>query len=130
MLKNVKLTIKLPALIVVMSIVTALITGVTTYWRAKNEILHLSEMKTSGITAGKDAQLKNYLDGIREDLVTVASGEGIEIALKDFDRAYRAIGSNPHEILQKTYITDNPHPLGTGSIGIVRGVQRVRHRSA
>src|SRR5690606_12127550 len=112
MLKNVKLTVKLPALIVVMSVVTALITGVTTYWRAKNEVLILSEMKATGVTSGKDVQLRNYLNSIKEDLITVAAGEGVEITLKDFDRAYRAIGPGAAELLQKTFITDNPHPLG------------------
>jgi methyl-accepting chemotaxis protein len=112
MMKQVKLTRKLPLLIVVMSLATAIITGVTCYNQAYVLLKSAAEMKTEAVVKGKSNELHGFLNGVREDLQFQARSHTTVSAIRDFDSAFRQIGPNATRVLHNTYIKDNPYPAG------------------
>jgi len=56
--------------------------------------------------------LSTYLNNIEKDIAIIAANPGTKYALNAFVGGWESFYENQTEILQKTYITDNPHPTG------------------
>ncbi|PCJ99190.1 MAG: methyl-accepting chemotaxis protein [Zetaproteobacteria bacterium] len=113
-LDNVKISKKLPIIIVLCAITSAAIIGVLSYVKARDAVIYAQEEKLVALKETRKKQLGDYLGSIEEDLLAVASNPFTLKALQSFEAAWAdlALQGNQTEILQRLYITGNSHALG------------------
>lgn len=103
---------KLPALIVGFSLIACIITAVAAYIIAANELTASAQSKLSALGEARKATLQSYLNSIREDLVVIAKNDAAIMALTELTPAFDEFGNGASETLQGLYITNNAHPTG------------------
>jgi methyl-accepting chemotaxis protein len=113
MLKKLKLSFKIPAIIVGLAAMSALGAGFQAIYTSSEEMLLASKEKIYALRETRSAALSDYLKSIQQDLDTLATSEKPYTAIQDFQKAYSAITPDPLSYLQKIYINDNPNPLGS-----------------
>ncbi len=113
-LDNIRISKKLPIVIVFCSLVSSIAIGSLTYIEAKNALVKNQQDKLYAILKNRDGQLHDYLGSIEEDLLAVASNPYTLEALKAYEAGWNEVGfqGNPEEVLQRLYITDNPNATG------------------
>ncbi|WP_424930646.1 methyl-accepting chemotaxis protein [Amaricoccus tamworthensis] len=70
--------------------------------------------RLNAVSKARATEFRQYLSSVEDDLrITASRGTVIE-ATKNFSRHFRRLSeqTDPTKALQKTYITDNPHPTG------------------
>ncbi|MBL6957728.1 MAG: HAMP domain-containing protein [Rhodospirillales bacterium] len=107
-----KISIKLPVVIVVMSLVAAVVTGIIGFVQGKQALQEEAFNKLVSIQKSRTAELTRYLDSIHFDLALLAKNHMTIDALKAFDETFNGFGNNPVQAAHKLYISDNPHPTG------------------
>lgn len=125
LLNRIKIAIKLPAIILILVLVSIGITTFQSVFSAEEGLKKQVELKLELSTAARTAQLSDYLRSIDEDLLMMAASDVAQKALGDFGSAFLEthIEANPHgktikDILQKIYIDTpeeggmNPNKLG------------------
>lgn len=110
-LKNTKLSLKLPLIIVAMIVLATSSMGLVGYTLSKNAALSAAEAKLQAMATSNRLALTSYLESIRNNLEIEAANPLVSEALASLFVAYEEI-ENPEEVLQQVYITGNPHPLG------------------
>lgn len=109
---NWTLSKKIPAIIIVIGVLAAGLTGAFSYIKAKSAIEEEAVSKLTAILDDRHEALDYWLKGIEGDLITQASNLTIKEALLDFGLAWSALDGDPTTMLQKLYITDNKHKIG------------------
>ncbi len=111
-----KISQKLPLLIVGLATVSVLITGALSIHRATEGAILASEEKLMALNSSKAEMLKNYLQSIEEDLLIMSESEYVRQAVLGFSEGWSSIelsgiatGKTPTEILQNLYIEENPY---------------------
>lgn len=114
MLRNIRISKKVPILIVLCSLVSAFIVGMSSYNSAHYAISDVLKNKLISIEKNRVKQLSDYLKSIEEELIIVASSPYTLQAVEDFKKGWDEIGiqGNQTKILQDLYIHNNPHKLG------------------
>ena len=112
MLQNLKLTAKLPIMMLVACLAMAAASTAISYFSAKQQATEQVEYNWSGILAAKKHELEVYYKSIEQDLRITAGAPTIKQAVKEFSQAWTELGFNQQSRLQKAYITDNPNPTG------------------
>ncbi len=113
-LDNIKISRKLPVIIVLCALVASAIIVTQSYIEARHAVLEGQQEKLMALKETRKSQLSDYLGSIEEDLVSVARNPFTLDALHAFEDGWHDLGSkgNQTEILQRLYISDNPNPLG------------------
>ncbi len=113
-LDNVKISKKLPIIIVLCALVASVIIGSMSYIEAKEAVIHGQEEKLLALKETRKKQLGDYLGSIEEDLIATASNPFSLEALRAFEAGWDEIGfqGNQTKILQDLYIESNPNPTG------------------
>ena len=109
---NLRISAKFPLVIVTVSLLTALATGITAHTQFSTQLEQFAEEQLVALRESRQAALESYLTSIRQDLDMLASSLLVEKAMVDFTSAWYEIGDEPGGQLQKLYIDDNPHPVG------------------
>ena len=114
-LSNLKISQKLPLLIVGLAILAAAVTGFITVNKARSDLIHAAEEKLVALQASRVNALSNYLGSIEQDLSSLSKNAYVREALLDFMNAWHELGfqGNQEKILKRLYITDNPNPTGS-----------------
>jgi methyl-accepting chemotaxis protein len=114
-LSNLKISQKLPLLIVGLAVLAAVVTGFITVNKAQNDLIHAAEEKLVALQASRANALSNYLGSIEQDLSSLSKNAYVREALLDFMNAWNELGfqGNQEKILKRLYITDNPNPTGS-----------------
>lgn len=107
-----KLSLKLPLIIIAAVLITGLVIGVKSYFSSANELRKEAENRIISLLESRKNELKNYLGTIEQDLRFQASNPLVISALGEYKAAWDKIGSEQESYLQKTYIENNPNPLG------------------
>lgn len=110
--KQLKISQKLPLIIIGLTFFASVTIGIVAFERGKADLLLEEEEKFLGYLEGRKAKLDGYLESIQQDLTTQSSNPFVVEALKAFEQSWNALGSNQKDILQKNYINDNPFPTG------------------
>jgi len=113
---DIKLTIKLPVIILLFTAVAIIISSYLSYKKTEAEINHEKEVGLLAMAQAKKSELGRYFDTLKKDLHFNSINPFVVEAQKDFTNAWRELvfqGVNPVEYLQKNYITDNPEPTGS-----------------
>jgi methyl-accepting chemotaxis protein len=109
---NLKISTKYPIIVVAVSLLAAVVTGVIAYTKFAAELRVVAEEKLTAIREIRTATLLRYLDSIRQDLRFQATNPTVRVALKSFELAWSELGLDATEQLQALYIHDNPHSAG------------------
>jgi methyl-accepting chemotaxis protein len=113
-MKQFKLAFKLPAMVVSIAMVTGISLGVAAYFSSDVIVTEQAEERLTAGAENANAALQAYLDEVAGDLTLFAGRKDISAALMSFAGAYKSLTGqgDPAELLQKAYVTDNPHPAG------------------
>ncbi|MEP3628846.1 MAG: methyl-accepting chemotaxis protein [Hyphomicrobiales bacterium] len=110
-----KLSAKMPAMIVGAAMFVGLGIGTVSFFTAKSTIETLTAERLASSATAMSNELGHYLHGIQTDVTLTATSPFTVKAVQEFSEAWNVwsvLGGNPEELLQKSYIEDNPHPLG------------------
>jgi hypothetical protein len=107
-----KISQKLPLIIVAGALITGVAVGMTGYLQSESALEASAFEKLEAVQEGRISELEAYLGSIREDLTAVAASHMTIDALEEFQGGWDLFGSRVTETLQRLYIRDNPNPLG------------------
>ena len=111
-LLDLKLSQKLPAVIIGLSVTAAVITTGLGFFGASDALNQQIEKNLESVAADRALEVGEYIDGLGEELVILANSTTVIEAIGAFDDAWYSLGKSATERLQRDYITENPHPLG------------------
>ncbi|MEH6477904.1 MAG: cache domain-containing protein, partial [Sneathiella sp.] len=109
---NLKISQKLPLVIITSALLMAIILGVTSYYQSSIALHVEVQNKLKTALQGRLTAMEEYLKSIQEDLRITASNPLVATATVEFGMAWQELGQSPSAKLQKLYITDNPFPTG------------------
>ncbi len=112
MLKQFKISVKLPLLIVTLSLFTALTISLIASHIATNALVESAESKLQALEISRKNALEAYLDSIEDDLINLAKIDYVQSALKEFKSSWSEFEGQAEKELQRLYIEDNPNPTG------------------
>ena len=112
MFHELKISQKLPILIISLSILSAIVTGGVFLVNGERLARETAQNKLSALGVARTAALKDYLGTIEQDISSLSHQGDVKAALRDFLAGWEALGDGQTQQLQKLYITDNPHPVG------------------
>lgn len=107
-----KLSKKLPAVIVGLSVVTAVVTTSLAFFGASAALESQIRNKLETAASDRAVEVEQYLAAMGEELSILANSTSVVEAVGAFDDAWMSFGAQAEARLQNDYITDNPHPLG------------------
>jgi methyl-accepting chemotaxis protein len=112
--QQIKLALKLPAMVIGIALVTGASLGVAAYFSSDAIVTEQAEQRLAAGSENANAALEAYLNEVSQDLTLFAGRKDVSGALMSFAGAYRSLTAqgDPAELLQKAYVTDNPHPAG------------------
>lgn len=113
MWNNLRLAIKLPIVIALFSVATALGVGMAGLYSAKNNFFNLEKKTLQGVAEARADQLHDYLNMIEADLSLVAKNPTTAAALIEFESAFKEVGPDVTTILKDSYINNNANELGS-----------------
>ena len=101
-LNKIKISKKLPFLIVLMCFVSIAISNTLTVIAADKELVAAAQEKLVALQASRVSALSNYLGSIEEDLTALAKNDYVKQAVQDYMYAWDLIEEqgNPTKILQ------------------------------
>lgn len=113
-LSNVKISKKLPLIMISLALANAAIITVEGAYQSYNAQLRLSKSGLSSVVDGTVDKLDIYLGSIHDDVSGLSGNETVVEAIKTYKAAWSEIAAtaNPTTTLQKLYINDNPNPTG------------------
>jgi len=111
-LSDLKISQKLPAVIIGLSVATAVITTSIAFFGAKAALDYQVENKLKNVASDRALEVNEYIQGLGDELVILSNTTTVIEAIGAFDDAWLSLGSNARERLQRDYITDNPNPAG------------------
>lgn len=111
-LSNIAISKKLPTTIAAISIVAAVFTGAAAYLAASNTANTQAKHQLQDTAHSKSEAAKSFFSESEKQISELAASPHIANALDRFSSAYYELGPDAETILQKTYIDDNPFPLG------------------
>ncbi len=110
-LSNVKISIKLPAIIVLLTLISILITGIMAYTKSADNMRSVAEENMQTLIDSRTYSIKTLLDGIRQDLGILSSNQMVKDALVELAVDYDDVKvehGDAAAYLHKEYIKNNP----------------------
>ena len=102
---------KLPAIMVVLTLIGIVTMGVTSFLTARAMILDDSRVRLAAVGEAQARSVENLFAAIERDIALVAEHPSTRAALAGFTAAFAAL-QDAETLLQRAYIDDNPHPTG------------------
>ncbi|MEP3246316.1 MAG: methyl-accepting chemotaxis protein [Sneathiella sp.] len=111
-LPSLRISQKLPLLIIGASLVLGLSLGFLGYFQGSSAVDLEVKNKLEVVFHARKLSLSTYLTSIQEDLKVTALNPTVVMALKEFEKSWGEIDGNQKDKLQKSYITENSFPTG------------------
>ncbi|NVJ91218.1 MAG: hypothetical protein HWE34_06150 [Methylocystaceae bacterium] len=111
MFAQMKISKKLPALMVMIAIISAVITGMISYNIAANSLEDESKNKLLALEKSRQTALEYYLHSIESDLISLTNNDMVVDGLTAFEESWDEL-QDPEKRLKELYIEKNPNPLG------------------
>jgi methyl-accepting chemotaxis protein len=115
-LKNINLSLKLPMIIIVLALGTALITAGLSYNSAKTGLTNEAHLKLEAILQDRATSLEDWLASIQNDMETQSANPSVIAALTEFTAAWAEVPGDKTTYLQDWYIQRNPNPTGSKEV--------------
>jgi methyl-accepting chemotaxis protein len=109
-LSNVKISVKLPAIIVILSLISILVTGFLAYNKSSANLREAAEGKMDTLIDGRTAAIKSLLESVKQDLGILSSNQMVKDALVELAVDFEDIHTEHNDataFLQKQYIEEN-----------------------
>lgn len=111
-ISNLKLSQRIPLLMVVSVLLSASAVGIANYYQSNNLLSEAYKHEARRITIEKSALMNAFLKAIEEDMHFLASDKVLADAAKDMERGWREMEFGQTEVLQGIYIDGNKYPAG------------------
>jgi methyl-accepting chemotaxis protein len=111
-LASIRMSVKIPALVVAAAMTTAAVMGVSSFMAARSNSIAMIQQSMVAVATERQKALESYFSAIREDTLLVAGSDMARDAVRSFSAAWRDLGPNVAASLQQLYIDANPHPTG------------------
>jgi methyl-accepting chemotaxis protein len=112
-LKNMKLSVKIPLIMLLLAGANAGFLGTIAVTEAKNSAIELTKQKLEAIRGDMLQSVSNYFDNIRDDLIINSESQMVREALREFTSGYDNLaGVDQAQYLQTKYIDENPNKVG------------------
>jgi len=118
MLANMKISKKVPLLVLLVSIISCTTVSVVANKIADETVVSSIEEKLQALLSSREIAIEHYMNSIKEDLSFVATNEQTKDSVVEFSSAWNALKGtefpqiSPKKYLQQQYITSNPNPTG------------------
>lgn len=112
MLSNLKLSFKIPVIIIFLALMSSIITGTIVISQAEEEQVDAIEHELTAIRVSRADSLERYLHSLEEDLSIMAENSYVQEALVAYTQGWYLFGSNPQQKLQTLYTKNNSYPAG------------------
>ncbi|MCW9045708.1 MAG: methyl-accepting chemotaxis protein [Alphaproteobacteria bacterium] len=110
-----KISAKLPIVIVVLAILSAVLTGIISFVQSEQALEDSAFNSLVAVKVGRVHELTGYLDSIRQDVQTLADNHMTIDALEAFENGWDEIAKSGKDVtaeLQRLYIKENPNAVG------------------
>lgn len=107
-----KIAHRLPLALTGSALAIGISLGVASFIISSNTVSQMTRTKLETIVESRQTSLKNYFEGVKSDLFVEAQNPVAIDGIKSFKRAWDLMGAEQEAKLQKSYIFDNPFPLG------------------
>ncbi|SIS89562.1 methyl-accepting chemotaxis protein [Phaeovulum vinaykumarii] len=111
-LNNLKLTVKLPLMLVLIAAVSMAITSVSSYRNARALLEEQGRERLASTLDERHRELETWQNGLRVDVKTQAGSLQAERAMREFLSAWNRIEGDRAAYFDSNYQSGNPHPLG------------------
>lgn len=115
MLKNIRLTIKLPVVLITFALISAALTGTIAYFKAASAIKIEAEAKLFSLLESRESSLYSYLNTIKKDVIYHSQSPLVFDSLSAFSQAWDLLENNQKQYLHTEYIKKNRYNLGLKS---------------
>lgn len=109
---NLRLAIKLPIILGTLVLVALLAMGYVGYSTARAALVEAGVARLQTAVNSKLLEFEAWFEGVTSDLRSTAANPLTVRALRDFKAAWNDLGEDPGAYLSRTYIDDNPYPVG------------------
>ncbi|MEM7544039.1 MAG: methyl-accepting chemotaxis protein [Pseudomonadota bacterium] len=109
---NLKVSLKLPVLIVGLSILVAICTGTVGFLNNKASLTAAVQEELRVAASSRISMLEDWKERVSDGISTQVLNPAIIDATTAFTGSFAAISDNPEQRLQRLYIGDNPNPVG------------------
>ena len=110
MLKDMRITLKFPLVMIIFALMSAITTGTVAYLQAANSIKDQAKSNLYSLLESRESSLNHYFETIENDIRYHANSKLIKNAYDDFSAAWEVLPTSPKNYLNKHYITQNPYP--------------------
>jgi methyl-accepting chemotaxis protein len=102
---------KIPALVILSSLLTGALLGVTAYWRTQNIILHNEQDRIMDSSRDHLLFIEEWANHVRQDITLLAINDSTIQALQGFQEGWETLGSEAAKGLHHIYQQKNPHSM-------------------
>lgn len=110
-INNIRITLKLPVIIVLLTIGAIAATAMAAYRSSSATIIEEAHLRFSAISNAREGALEAVLEVVDHDLHAQSKNPLMAEAITGFSAAFKQY-DEPLRDLQKLYVEDNPNPLG------------------
>ncbi|WP_417796397.1 bacteriohemerythrin [Terasakiella pusilla] len=107
-----KLSTKLPSVIIGLSILAVVVTGGISFTRSEKALEDAAFSKLAAVKEARVSELENYLHAVEEDLRVIATNDMAVKAVSEIENAFAQYGDRAKEMVRALYIANNPHKAG------------------
>lgn len=111
-LAAIRMSVKIPALVVAAAMTTAAVMGVSSFMAARDNATSMIQQSMVAVATERQKALESYFNAIREDVLLIAGSDMARDAVRSFAASWRDLGPSAEANLQRLYIDANPHPTG------------------
>ncbi len=111
-LNNMKISVKLPLIMVLAGSVMLVVVGAVSYMSARDALISEGREKLELSMDSSRSNLERQLESLGNTLVTQATSPLLRRAMVEFKDAWVAIPGEKPEYLKEAYVTGNPNPAG------------------
>ncbi|MCJ8297896.1 MAG: diguanylate cyclase [Pseudomonadales bacterium] len=112
MLKDTKITRKLPLVMISLALISAMATGVIAYTHTASSMHDSAKSKLISLLESRKSSLQQYFDNIQQQVSFHAKSPLIISSLGDLSRGWQQLQPDSKELLQSQYIENNPYKQG------------------
>lgn len=120
---NLKLSVKLPLIMLALSTIALLGMGVLAYFSAKESLDQTARSRLQMVLGTRASDIEKWYEGISKDVVTHSSSPATRRAITDFIGAWTALPGDKGAFLQQHYASQDENAESTGPGIDFAGVQ-------
>ena len=112
MLKDIKITKKLPLVMISFALLSAIVTSVVAFTSARDSAVQEAQDKLISLLESRKSSLEQYFSTIKHDVQFHAQSPLVIDALRHFSTAWQKLPNDETRYLRANYILNNPYTAG------------------